>query len=435
MDNPAALKEPLKEYFGDRYTTDEYEFLYNLLYTLYALPNVILPLVGGFLIDKIGVRKMLLVFGACIVVGQAIVAVGCSVQNFSTMLFGRFVFGLGGESLNVGQSTMMATWFKGKELAFALGLNLSIARLGSVVNDIASPVLARSHGVPGALWIGLALCIAAFLCSGLLIYVDSRAESTLKKRNSALRVNSIDPSTSEEVNLSVIRHFSKLFWLLTVVTVILYCSILPFNNIASSFLIEKWYHTMPKLDAESKAGAVMGIPFIISAVASPFLGVFIDRYGGRAILIWCAAVLVFFVHLMLIFLSPVLPLVCLGVSYSIFAAAVWPSIAYVVPAATMGTAYGLVTAVQNAGLTATPLIVAAIRTRSESYDSVLLFFMSLAAFGIVISVWLNIADARSGNVLNKTSEATQKRSQPPEEEVNPLLQEDPLKNEDSETDP
>lgn len=100
---------------------------------------MILPLLGGILLDSIGVRLGLIFFCAILTCGQFIFMLGGYQYNYDYMLAGRVVFGMGGESMQVAQSSIISVWFKGKELAFALGLNLSIGRLGSVINGIVVP--------------------------------------------------------------------------------------------------------------------------------------------------------------------------------------------------------------------------------------------------------------------------------------------------------
>ena len=87
---------------------------------------------------------MYMVFGICIMLGQFIFAMGCRTNSMNTMLFGRTIFGLGGECINICQSAMIIKWFYKSEMSFPLGLTLSISRLGSVMNDLYSPSLIES---------------------------------------------------------------------------------------------------------------------------------------------------------------------------------------------------------------------------------------------------------------------------------------------------
>ena len=121
---------------------DNFEYTFNLMYSVYSLPNIILPLIGGALICKFGYRGMFLIFGICVLVGQFIFAIGCSIDSIYTMLLGRIIFGLGGESLNTTQYSVIIEWFSPNEIAFAMGVCLSLARFGNVLNDILSPRIA-----------------------------------------------------------------------------------------------------------------------------------------------------------------------------------------------------------------------------------------------------------------------------------------------------
>lgn len=98
------------------------------------------------------------------------------------MFVGRIVYGFGGESISVANSSIMADWFAGKEVAFAFGLNLSVARLGSVFNNLLSPVLADSAGVPFALWFGTILCASSVVCAFLIAPIDKAMESKLENK-------------------------------------------------------------------------------------------------------------------------------------------------------------------------------------------------------------------------------------------------------------
>ena len=112
---------------------------FNLLYSVYSYPNTVLPIFGGIFLDIIGLRLGILVFSGILTLGQGVFMIGGYQKSFGIMIAGRVIFGLGGESLSVAQSAIVSKWFKGKELAMALGLNISISRLGSVINGMIVP--------------------------------------------------------------------------------------------------------------------------------------------------------------------------------------------------------------------------------------------------------------------------------------------------------
>ena len=100
----------------------------GLLNAIYSFPNIIMVLIGGLLIDRIGTKTSVLIFTALIMMGSIVTAI---TGNIWMMSAGRLIFGLGAESMIVAITTIIARWFKGKELSFAFGLNLTVARLGS----------------------------------------------------------------------------------------------------------------------------------------------------------------------------------------------------------------------------------------------------------------------------------------------------------------
>lgn len=177
-DNPAALKTQIQAQMGD---PADYETMYSLLYTVYSLPNIILPFFGGYFVDLMGVRLCLLVFAGLILLGQVVFAIGLSAKSWPIMFVGRVIYGFGGESLSVGNSALLAQWFAGKELAFAFGLNLSIARLGSVINNLVSPQMSNMSGVVFALWFGALVCGISFFCTSLIIPIDKGLDIVLEK--------------------------------------------------------------------------------------------------------------------------------------------------------------------------------------------------------------------------------------------------------------
>jgi len=477
----------------DRFKGHGYsETNFQLLYSLYSFPNVILPFFGGVLVDRVGARTALLLFGSFITLGQCLLALGSASQSFTLMLVGRIVFGFGGESLTVAQSAIVSLWFKGRELAFALGVNLSVARLGGTINNQLSPYWANAKGLTFALWFGVIMCCVSITATLILIPIDRAAQKRSKKARLPSGAPTAEP---EEVKLSDVRHFNKMLWLLTASCVVVYGCVLPFNNTASSFLLERDYFRAPEYpfpeagqgadtwvcpvgktcctggfpvnktkttgnivpcagspyqpvlgnltiqsidcanevtrgvpagtgpwhaaelkaataycvdqdSAVSKAAVVMSIPYFISACMSPFLGFAVDRYGKRAIIATLAPMLLIIVHLTLGFAPNVpgqYPLIGQGLAYSAFAAALWPSVPYVVDEHLVGTAYGVITAIQNLGLATFPLAAAGIYQASDDkyVPNTELLFVGLAVVGTLIGIWLNIEDPKYGNAMNK----------------------------------
>mmetsp|Transcript_17246 Transcript_17246/g.28943 ORF Transcript_17246/g.28943 Transcript_17246/m.28943 type:complete len:573 (-) Transcript_17246:326-2044(-) len=251
---------------------------FSLLYTVYSVPNVILPFFGGYFTDKFGSRVCLIVFAGFITAGQFIFALGLSMKSWPLMYLGRVVFGIGGESMGVANSAILSVWFKGKELALAFGLNLSIARLGSVINNVVSPTLADSIGIEFAFWFGVILC-ASSVCSAMFIaYFDLSMDNYLienkgahssilgiddedeaeavrrEKAQESLNQGLLGPGEEDasakaeekvEPQFKDVLTFNQVYWIVTIICVVVYGCVLPFNNIASTLLLERDYFMEP----------------------------------------------------------------------------------------------------------------------------------------------------------------------------------------------
>jgi hypothetical protein len=268
-------------------------------------------------------------------------------------------------------------------------------------------------------------------------------------------------------------NFKLTYWLITLSCVVIYGCVLPFNNIAQGILLERDFsklqptscelmnpiqcqsetnglnfetgchagsnylpplplnYTMTsdidcgkdeykkgctkdycaqKNKAVNKATNVMSVPYFISAIMSPLLGGFVDRFGHRALLMTGASVVLVFVHISMAVttLNPIVPMIGQGVAYSCFAAIMWPSISLVVPEENVGVALGLTTAVQNGGLALFPLFLAAVKKSNANglyIPNTEYFFTSLAVFGVFIGLALNYADSLDGHKLNKIQKA------------------------------
>ncbi len=169
FDNPGALQDVMREEL--RITA--YQF--SLFYAWYSMPNTVLPIIGGYLIDGFfGMRLATIIYAFIIVIGQVMFAVGAYFDLLAVMEVARFIFGVGGESLAVAQNTYAVAWFK-DNLNMVFGLQLSVARAGSSVNFWTVGKLFHyiedSVGTTGLHALGITLgiccltCIASFICA------------------------------------------------------------------------------------------------------------------------------------------------------------------------------------------------------------------------------------------------------------------------------
>jgi MFS family permease len=380
FDNPSALNEQFKEYMALKspWSVTTYDYYFNLLYSVYSLPNVLLPLVMGMAVDRCGCRMMIFSLGACVVLGHAVFATGVGMGSWYMMIAGRVIFGLGGESLQVAQNCLLFRLFKGREVAFALGLNLSVARGGSVLNDVLSPLAAGQWGVVGACWLGVALCALSFLANIWSIVEDKRISD---------RSGLPEAVSDEDISVQEIIKLPRMFWGCALLCLILYCTILPFNNIASAFFVETWFADLPLAQAQQKAGNAMSVMFLVSAIGTPPFGALVDLVGMRAHFLLASSFLATATYTMFAMLPPAVMSLCLGIVYTVFAGALWPTFALTVPQRQLGTAYGVATALQNGGLCVVPLLVGHLQASAGpgNFHSVMRLFAVFGAMGIVVS--------------------------------------------------
>jgi MFS family permease len=189
-------------------------------------------------------------------------------------------------------------------------------------------------------------------------------------------------------SITAVKEFGSMFWLVTLLCVTLYGAVLPFNYIASGFLTETYFRGLNKVEAQNRAGVYMSVPFFISAFMVPIYGILIDKYGQRAYLSLIASGVGLLCFILFYIVNPLIALIILGLTYSMFASVIWPCISLVVKKSHVGFAYGVTTSVQNGGLAIFPIIVAAIYSSSKSYYSTISFFITLMIISIIISLFL-----------------------------------------------
>ena len=202
-------------------------------------------------------------------IGQAVFTLGGYQNSYLIMMIGRFIFGLGGESMTVAQSAIVSTWFQGKELSFAFGINLSVARIGSSINGPVETVAAKDVSVGFALLVGFFICCFSLLMAFLLVWIDAWAA---KKDGVTVTL-----SAEDKFKFRDLRQFNTLpFWLVTGSCVIIYMVIFPYVQFSSDMLEKRFGFA-------SSSGTWYAMPYIISGIMSPILGFVIDKKGKRAL--------------------------------------------------------------------------------------------------------------------------------------------------------
>uniref|UniRef100_A0A674I964 Lysosomal dipeptide transporter MFSD1 n=1 Tax=Terrapene triunguis TaxID=2587831 RepID=A0A674I964_9SAUR len=341
------------------------------------------------------VVKICSVFCLNVTILQVIFATGALFNAFWLMEAGRFVFGIGGESLAVAQNAYAVSWFKGKELNLVFGLQLSMARIGSTVNmNIMGWIYSRVQDLLGStghstlgftLMIGGVTCIFSLICALILAYLDKRAEKILCKEQG---------KTGEVIKLTDVKDFSLSLWLIFIICVCYYAAVFPFIGLGKVFFIEKFKFS------SQEASAINSIVYIISAPMSPVFGFLVDKLGRNIIWVMFAVVATLASHVMLAFTfwNPWIAMCMLGVAYSLLACALWPMVAFVVPEHQLGTAYGFMQSIQNLGL-AIIAIAAGTILDSRGYLFLEVFFSACICLSLIAVVMLYFVNHLTGRCM------------------------------------
>ncbi len=308
------------------------------LNAIYSFPNILMVLIGGIIVDRIGTRRATFVFTAICLAGATITALS---SHFAVMALGRLIFGLGAESMIVAVTTTLAQWFVGRQLGFAFGVNLSIARAGSYAADM-SPTWARAlyeRGWQQPLMLAAGLAALALVAAGGY-YLFERAT---ERRYTLER-----PAPPDRIVWRELVRFDRSYWYVVGLCVTFYSVIFPFR---STFAIKYFQHAHGLTLQE--AGTINGYVFLAAIFATPLFGLLADKVGRRARLMAGGTLLLFLVFPILGYtkLDLWVATVLLGIAFSLVPAVMWPAVTYLVKPSQLGTAYGLMTMLQNIGLT------------------------------------------------------------------------------------
>lgn len=397
---------------------------YGFFVSAYSIPNVFfaMAVIGGIILDKLGIRITGFMFIVFMVLGSALTAYGATdlyanggpgyhfMDSFlpsypptlKMMSLGFFLFGLGAETSIVVFTKAIVKWFKGKELALALGLNVSFGRLGMAFAMFVSPqIVEKASNWYMAIWFGTMLLLIGLLSFLVYLVYDFKLDKQIKYK--------LSQDDAEKFSFSDLGKLltNRSFIYIALLCVTFYSAVFPFVKFAPDLLSNKF-----GMDT-ALAGWITSILPFGTILFTPLFGYYTDTRGKSATLMIYGSILLVIVHLLfaLTTITPYVPMFMLGVAFSLIPAAMWPSVSKIVPENRLGTAYGLMFSIQNIGLWAFPNLIGkvldisnpnvtpetlAAGTERYDYTNPVLMLTLLGVLGVVFAFLLKKDDKVSG---------------------------------------
>ena len=369
---------------------------------------------AGIILDKMGIRFTgllsagLMVIGACIkfyAMSDGFVGTGLEAwlgswwvalpASAKLSCFGFMIFGCGCEMAGTTVSKAIAKWFKGKEMAMAMGLEMSIARLGVFAAMWLAPMVSAGFGnsVSAPVLFGAALLSIGFIFYFVFVVLDRKLDKQLEAAGELT-----NEASEEEFKFSDLGKIftSKMFWLVALLCVLYYSAIFPFQRYAPDFLNKT-------LDIENGSQLFSCFP-ILAMVLTPFLGAFIDRKGKAASILMVGSLIMIACHLSFAYVLPMYPskvlavaiIAILGVSFSLVPAALWPSVPKIIDERILGSAYCVIFWIQNWGLLLVPVVIGKALDATGGYTVPMVIFSSFGVFALLIGLMLKREDKKKG---------------------------------------
>ena len=370
--------------------------------------------IGGILLDKWGVRFSGSLFVIMMAGGAGLVLwalLSGSSASLTLAYVGVMLFGLGSEIAGTAVTRSIARWFKGGPMAFAMGVQLAVARLGTAFALVLSPKLVQEQA--GHVYtlaetarpavVGMGLMALGLILWAVFVALDASAGKKRHEERETLKTKTPDSasepagSPEDEFRFSdVIKVLgNRNFWLLGLLCVLFYSSVIAFKKFAGAILIPRF-----DIPAQTAGWMISMLPFS-TVVFAPLFGILVDKVGHGTRWMLAGAVLALVAHVLLAFAPAGVPfwgylaMVLLGFGYSLVPAALWPSVPKIVPDKVLGTTYALINWVQNLGLLSFKWLSGVILgTGSEGPVHVEMMFSALCVLAVAVAVIFRRTSAR-----------------------------------------
>jgi len=394
---------------------------YGFFTSAYGWFNVffLMLIFGGLILDKMGIRFTGMTSAALMVIGAGVKYYAISTPALAETLIigingqvmiasvGFAIFGVGCEVSGITVTKVIVKWFKGKEMALAMGIQVALARVGTALAlAFTVPIATALHSIPAPIFLGAVALCAGLIAFFIYTFMDKRLDKEISDAGTA--------DDEESFRLSDVKVIltNKGFWLIALLCVLFYSCVFPFLKFASDLMVNK-FAVDPKL-----AGTIPSLLPFGTILLTPLFGSIYDKKGKGATIMIIGAVLLLLVHLLFSvpflnnWILAVVLMIVLGVAFSLVPSAMWPSVAKIIPEKQLGTAYALIFYIQNIGLMGVPFLIGKVLENfckiptadgSPAYDYtlVMMIFSVFALLSIFVAIELKKEDKKKGYGLEK----------------------------------
>lgn len=381
----------------------------------YSFLNVFLLMLiwGGLILDRFGIRFTGKLAAILMVVGTGLEYYAITVLagdeslifGYKTGVFvasaGYSIFGVGAEVAGITVSKIIAKWFRGKEMATAMGVQVALARIGSQAAYSVAIPLARNFSIDTPLLIGFVLLIGGLIAFFAFSVMDKKLDKQVEA--------SAEDGGEDKFSFKDVKHIltNPGFWLIALLCVLFYSCVFPFQKFASELMVGKY-----GID-ENVAGSIVGLPALGALILTPVFGGLVDKRGKAASIMMLGAAMLICVHF--IYAIPSIDnwliaiglMIILGIAFSLVPSAMWPSVAKIFPVNQLGTAYALIFFIQNIGLWGIPTLIGWVldtycvvgtsgNANEYDYTIPMCIFTGLAILSLFVAFLLKVVDKKKG---------------------------------------
>lgn len=384
----------------------------------YSFLNVFLLMLiwGGLILDRFGIRFTGILATVLMVVGTGVEYLAITqyadvtdiIWGYKTNLLmasaGYAVFGVGAEVAGITVTKIIAKWFKGKEVATAMGVQVALARIGSQAAYAVAIPVAKSFSLDTPLLIGAVVLLCGMVAFIVFSFMDKKLD---KQTSKEADISTEDDKFSFKDVAAVVKNPG--FWLIALLCVLFYSCVFPFQKYATELMTTKYSVS------ENLAGTFAGLPALGALFLTPVFGGMIDKRGKAASMMMLGAAMLIFVHF--VYSLPFIHaawvaiglMIILGIAFSLVPSAMWPSVAKIFPVKQLGTAYALIFFIQNIGLWGIPKLIGSVldtycvigqkvvdgkTVNTYDYTLPMCIFTGIAILSLFIAIWLKVVDRR-----------------------------------------